>query len=123
MDFIKLTDQLPPAWRAVLVQRANDYYLAYRKDKPLTTNPDASQDCYWRGSKLSQLHISDDTIFNCSFSDVTVLGWCELRPVIDKAENYECFRDNVLEVENDGDTEGYLVALGDKVVEEFKLTT
>lgn len=123
MDFIELKDQLPPANKLVLVHRKDDYYLAYRRDKPLTINTDPSRDCFWRGGNLDQLNVSDDTMFNSSFSDVTVLGWCHIRPVIDKAESYESFRDTVAEIENDGDTEGYLVALGDKVVDEFKIKT
>lgn len=107
MDFIKLTKQLPPANKLVLVNRKDDYYLAYRQNKPLTINADPSKDCFWRGGNLDQLNVSDDTIFNSSFSDTTVLGWCHVRPVIDKAEKWETLHETISEYYLEPGDEGY----------------
>jgi len=82
MDFIKLSDQLPPANTIVMVKRKKGKtYLGFRRvDKPLATNPDSSQDIYWRGVPIDDLAAYDYNGAFCksSFSDVTVESWAHL---------------------------------------------
>lgn len=89
MNWIKITNELPPSYQLVWVKRFPNrvenepVYLAYRQgSQPLATNPDASQDCYWRGDHYNALFkdpLKSDTgraaIFQANFSDVSVLEW------------------------------------------------
>ena len=79
MDFIKLETELPPANYLVLIKRRKGpLFLGFRRrEMPLATNPDPSQDTYWRGAPIDDLGTKDveGGFCNSSFSDVTVEGW------------------------------------------------
>ena len=85
MNWIKLEEELPPPNVLVWIKRTPTkieevpIYLGKRPAKPLTSNPDASKDCYWRAVySKTLLYVEQDysgVLFTSSFSDVTVLEW------------------------------------------------
>jgi hypothetical protein len=76
MDFIKIEAELPPPNYLVMIKRKNGtYYLGYRYDKPLSTDPDPSKNCYWSGSPIDDLEIKNGRFDRHRFSDVTVESW------------------------------------------------
>jgi hypothetical protein len=81
MNFISLKKELPPA-NTLLVIKRNDggIYVGYRTGKPLSTNPDASRDCYWWANKKANAFSieSGKLEFHNNFSDVTVDSWAYL---------------------------------------------
>jgi hypothetical protein len=92
MNWIKLEDQLPPFKTLVLVKRypnkveEEPIYFAMRTGHPLSTNPDASKDCYWWGnhknSFLGENHKYDALDGFSNFSDVTVKEWSYIQDLI-----------------------------------------
>ena len=85
MNWIKLEEGLPPPNVLVWIKRTpielkeGPICKGIRLDRPLTNNLDASKDCYWRGI-YSQVLLDDEqdysvVLFNCFFSDDTVLEW------------------------------------------------
>ena len=51
-------------------------YLAVRKGKPLSTNPDPSRDCHWWGSAYKEgSQFPLDFHASSNFSDITVEAW------------------------------------------------
>lgn len=93
MDFKSPSEQLPPPNTMVFIKRQHpsgktSVYLGYRNDRPLTTNPDPSKDCFWIGNNIDTLE-ELTTSFPASFSDVTVIGWASLTSVYEKAEKMD----------------------------------
>lgn len=87
INWTKLEDNnMPEPNKFVWVKRKHkDYanvYLAARKDKPLSVNPDASRDCYWYGNPLETALIMEggSLIAHHNFSDVTVEEWADVEP-------------------------------------------
>src|ERR1044072_6556349 len=91
MDFKKLKDELPTANTLVLIQRQNgSLYLGYRMDRPLSTNPDASQECHWYGRPANDNDVKkSDSFFYCNLSDVTVAGWLSIPSIINRANKWD----------------------------------
>lgn len=85
MKWIKIEDKLPPKNTLVLVRRLpnkveeNPIYYAMRQDKELSTNPDASRDCFWFGRNQKQFLSENESCYNLdsfgNFSDITVKEW------------------------------------------------
>lgn len=76
--WVSVKDELPAAGQVVFIKRSKGIYdyIGYRNDKPLSTNPDPSYDCYWNGSPLNDLEIRNGAIrLHTNFSDITVTHW------------------------------------------------
>lgn len=92
MNWINLKDQLPPKNTLVLVKRiANKIedepiYFAMRQNKELSTNPDASRECYWWGNNQKIFLAENESFLEmdgfANFSDVTVKEWCYIHELI-----------------------------------------
>jgi hypothetical protein len=91
MDFKKLKYELPSPNTVVLIERTKGpCYIGYRKDKPLSTNIDASQECHWYGRPANENDVEkSDSFFYCNFSDVTVTGWLSIPSLINKANKWD----------------------------------
>lgn len=82
-NWIKIEDKLPPKNVLVLIKRniISDYpyYLGMRNGKEISTNNDASQNCYWYGTSQLRLNAENESQFEfkfeSNFSDVTVDSW------------------------------------------------
>ncbi len=62
-------------------RKAGGIYIAVRKDRPLSTNPDPSQNCDWNGDLIEDSFIcsgNNGLTFQFSFSDITVDSWTYL---------------------------------------------
>ena len=107
IDWIKIKDQLPPTNTIVWVKRKPNrvedepIYLAKRTDRPITTNPDPSRDCYWYGVKKELpsicFEINETFKADVSFSDITVLEWGYYTPDVDVREKIESVYNEWLE--------------------------
>ena len=85
MNWIKIEEELPPVNALVWVKRLPNkveeepIYLAMRGNQKLSTNPDASSNCYWHGihknGLFSEQERTDLFEFGSSFSDVTIKEW------------------------------------------------
>lgn len=89
MEWIKLSDKLPPRNVVVWIKRypntkeSEPIYLGIRNGRPISTNPDASIDCHWCGINSNDLNdeqTSNTLKFTSSFSDITVNEWCFITP-------------------------------------------
>jgi hypothetical protein len=83
ITWIKLEEELPVEGQLCWVKRnKNTVYLGHRRNNPLTTNPDVSQDCYWHANIYWDLDKAEHSKyeFRYNFSDVTVEGWMPLEP-------------------------------------------
>ena len=91
MDFIKQSDELPPANTLVLIERTKGgFYLGYRLDRPLSTNADPSRECHWHGRPTNESDVNKSkSFFYCNFSDVTVTGWINIPTVINRANKWD----------------------------------
>lgn len=82
-NWISVNAALPEPGKLVWVKRQHggSIYLAFRQDKPISTNKDASRECHWYGSsRIDGLYGNafDGWQPQGNFSDVTVIGWKEL---------------------------------------------
>src|ERR1700759_4525189 len=89
INWVELTSEtLPPYNRLVWVERYilgsrgmhHAIYIGARMDKPLSTNPDPSGDCFWFGRPLGEELYAEPTgmTLGNSWSDVTVRKWAEI---------------------------------------------
>ena len=86
LNWIKLDEQLPPNNTLVLVKRVSNkvedepIYFAMREDKELSTDIDASRNCYWHGNNKKHILGKQESprLLDgfANFSDVTVKEWC-----------------------------------------------
>lgn len=74
---------IPPTNTLVWIKRIKgSIYLGMRRDKPLSVNPDASQDCHWYANPIETAFNTDfhgDWHPTTHFSDVTVREWMPIQ--------------------------------------------
>ena len=81
----KIEDKLPPENVCVWIHRTsnsveeNPIYFGYRNGKPLSKNPDSSQECHWTGQHCSSA-FEEKGYLPCLFSDITVVEWAAINP-------------------------------------------
>jgi hypothetical protein len=82
MKWVSPETELPEPHRLVWIKRDRGViYIGYRLNKPLSTNPDPSSDCWWYGNNSEDMTCKTwNYHFNNSFSDVTVTGWAYVKP-------------------------------------------
>lgn len=128
MEFTDIKTALPEPNTLVLIQRTKgQHYLGYRNDRPLSENIDASRDCHWYGRPINESDVNkSDSFFYCNFSDVTVVGWSSLAPVLNKAEKWDALDDKISKFYFDeegnelGDSEGGdLLDIGESAASAF----
>ncbi|TDS14758.1 hypothetical protein [Sphingobacterium paludis] len=81
--WIRTAVELPPPNTLVWAKRSyrgnQTIYFAKRNSQELSTDPDASRNCHWKGIPYDRLVLPSDSNegvhFGYSFSDVTVLEW------------------------------------------------
>lgn len=81
--FVPLDENNIPRPNTLLLckRKTGGIYIAVRKDKPLSTNPDPSHNCFWNGDCIDNGFIyADDNLidFRFAFSDITVDSWSYL---------------------------------------------
>lgn len=80
---ILTADTMPPPNTLVWIKRkGGSMYFGIRKDKPLSTNPDASRDCHWYANQVEKALETDvygDWHPRVHFSDVTVESWMPIQ--------------------------------------------
>lgn len=84
-DWSNPEQALPTPMKLVWIKRKfGNIYLGYRLDEPLSTNSDASKECYWYGNPSDQLSEIEGSrlAFKHHFSDITVAGWQYVFPPI-----------------------------------------
>lgn len=82
MQWVSPETKLPEPFRVVWIKRERGVvYIGYRLNKPLSTNPDPSGDCWWYGNNSEDMTCKDRGYrFRNNFSDVTVAGWAYVTP-------------------------------------------
>ena len=82
MKFIKLEEKLPTPNKLVFIKRKNGniYYGHRSTNNPISTNEDASRNCYWYGNPIHDVLCEHYNLkFHNNFSDVTIDSWSEIQ--------------------------------------------
>lgn len=104
--YVKLTqDALPVPGKLVwIIRNSGSLYIGYRINHSLSTDSDASKNCYWYGNSIDDAPMGavfGQLKFIHNFSDVTVKEWAYVTPIspspqgmtreelIEKAKDFE----------------------------------